>query len=60
VGHPVRFFIKTAGKWLYLFGLLYFLVPLLALYIIFPPMKGVGFFGIKQGGPMFTILQPTH
>jgi hypothetical protein len=49
------FFIKTTWKWLYLFGLLYFLVPLLALYIIFLPMKGAGVFGIKQGGPMFTV-----
>ena len=48
-------FTKTAWKWLYLFGLLYFLVPLLALYIIFLPMKGAGFFGIKQGGQMFTV-----
>ena len=49
-------FIKTAWKWLYLFGLLYFIVPLLALYIIFLPMKGAGFFGIKQGGPKFTVF----
>jgi hypothetical protein len=48
-------FIKTAWKWLYLFGLLYLLAPVLALYIIFLPMKGAGFFGIKQGGPMFAV-----
>jgi hypothetical protein len=48
-------FIKTAWKWMYLFGLLYFLAPVLALYIIFLPMKGAGFFGLKQGGPMFTV-----
>ena len=48
-------FIKTAWTWLYLFGLLYFLVPLLALYTIFLPMKGAGYFGLKQGGPMFAV-----
>ena len=48
-------FIKIAWKWLYLFGLLYFLMPMLALYIIFLPMKDAGFFGLKQGGPMFTL-----
>jgi hypothetical protein len=48
-------FIETAWKWLYLFGFLYFLVPLLALYIIFLPMKGAGFFGLAQGGPMFAV-----
>ena len=48
-------FIKTAWNWLYLFGFLYFLLPVLALYIIFLPMKGAGYFGLKQGGPMFTL-----
>jgi hypothetical protein len=48
-------FIKTAWNWLYLFGLLYFLLPVLALYIIFLPMSGAGYFGLKQGGPMFTV-----
>ena len=41
-------FIETAWKWLYLFGFLYFLVPLLALYIIFLPMKGAGFSGLSK------------
>lgn len=48
-------FIKTAWERLYIVGLLYFLVPVLALYIIFLPIKGAGFFGLKQGGPMFTL-----
>jgi hypothetical protein len=48
-------FIKTAWNWLYLFGFLYFLLPVLALYIIFLPMKGAGYFGLKQRGPMFTL-----
>src|SRR5271157_163960 len=48
-------FIKTAWKRLYLFGLLYFLAPVLALFLIFLPMSGAGYFGLRQGGPMFTV-----
>ncbi len=48
-------FIKTAWERLYLFGLLYFFVPLLALYIIFLPMSGAGYFGLQLGGPMFAV-----
>ena len=48
-------FIKLAWKRLYLFGLLYVIVPLLALYLIFLPMGGAGFFGLKMGGAMFTF-----
>jgi hypothetical protein len=54
-GIPFGFFIKTAWKRLYLFGLLYFLAPVLALYIIFLPMRGAGYFGLRQGGPMFAV-----
>ena len=54
-GIPFGLFIKTAWNGLYLFGLLYFLVPVLALYTIFLPMSGAGYFGLKQGGPMFAV-----
>lgn len=54
-GIPFGLFIKTAWEWLYLFGLLYFLAPVLALYIIFLPMSGAGYFGLRKGGPMFTV-----
>ena len=54
-GIPFGFFINTALKRLYLFGLLYFLAPLLALYTIFLPMSGAGYFGLQQGGPMFAL-----
>ncbi len=40
---------------LYLFGLLYFLAPILALFLFFLPKAGAGFFGLKMGGPLFTI-----
>ncbi len=54
-GIPFGLFIKAAWKRLYLFGLLYFLAPVLALFLFFLPMGGAGYFGLKQGGPMFTV-----
>ncbi len=54
-GIPFGIFVKTAWKRLYLFGLLYFLAPVLALFLIFLPMHGAGYFGLRQGGPMFTV-----
>ncbi len=46
-GIPFGLFIKVAWKRLYLFGLLYFLAPVLALFIIFLPMSGAGYFGLR-------------
>jgi hypothetical protein len=54
-GIPFGLFIGTAWNWLYLFGLLYFLVPVLALFTIFLPMSGAGYFGLRQGGPSFAV-----
>jgi hypothetical protein len=54
-GIPFGLFIKTAWKRLYVFGLLYFLAPVMALYTIFLPMRGAGYFGLQQGGPMFAV-----
>ena len=54
-GIPFGLFIKIAWNRLYLFGLLYFLAPVLALYIIFLPMSGAGYFGLQHGGPLFAI-----
>jgi len=54
-GIPFGLLIKTAWSGLYIFGLLYYLVPMLALFLIFLPMSGAGYFGLKQGGPMFTV-----
>ena len=53
-GIPFGFFMQIAWNWLYLFGLLYFLAPVLALYLIFLPMSGAGYFGLRQGGPLFA------
>ncbi len=54
-GIPFGLFMKTAWKRLYLFGLLYFLAPVLALFLIFLPMSGAGYFGLQRGGPMLTF-----
>jgi hypothetical protein len=54
-GIPFGLLIKPAWMRLYLFGLLYFLVPVLALFTIFLPMSGAGYFGLQQGGPRFTV-----
>jgi hypothetical protein len=54
-GIPFGLIIKTVWTRLYLFGLLYFLAPVLALFLIFLPMSGAGYFGLQKGGPMFTI-----
>jgi hypothetical protein len=53
-GIPFGLLLGAAWKSLYLFGFLYVLAPLLALYLIFLPMGGAGFFGLRQG-PMFTL-----
>src|SRR6266705_1953541 len=54
-GIPFGLFIATAWNHLYLYGVLYFLAPVLALFLIFLPMSGAGFFGLRQGGPMFPL-----
>jgi len=53
-GIPFGLLLKAGWMRLYLFGLLYFLLPVLALFVIFLPMSGAGFFGLRQG-PMFTV-----
>ena len=53
-GIPFGLLIKAVWGRLYLFGFLYFLAPVLALFTIFLPMSGAGFFGLQHGGPMFT------
>jgi len=47
--------IKPTWKRLYLFGFLYVLAPLAALFLFFLPMSGAGYFGLKHGGPLFTL-----
>ena len=47
-------FTRTAWKRLYLFGFLYVLAPLAALFLFFLPMAGAGYFGLNKG-PTFTL-----
>ena len=47
-------FTKTAWKQLYLFGFLYVLAPLSALFLFFLPMAGAGYFGLNKG-PTFAL-----
>src|SRR4029077_7432384 len=54
-GIPFGLVIKAVWRRLYLFGLLYFLAPVLALFTIFLPMSGAGFFGLEKGGPGFMV-----
>jgi hypothetical protein len=49
-GIPFGLLIKPLWRWLYLFGMLYFLAPVLALFTIFLP-KGA----LEQGGLSFAV-----
>jgi hypothetical protein len=53
-GIPFGLLIKAVWSRLYLVGFLYFLAPVLALFTIFLPLSGAGFFGLQHGGPTFT------
>ena len=53
-GNPFGLLIRAAWTQLYLFGYLYFLAPVLALFTVFLPLSGAGFFGLQHGGPTFT------
>ena len=43
-------------KHYYLIGFLYFLAPVLALYLFFLPKGGLGFFGLNKGLPFTFYL----
>jgi hypothetical protein len=47
--------VKAMWKRLYLIGFLYVLAPLTALFLFFLPVSGAGYFGLKMGGPLFTL-----
>ena len=53
-GIPFGLLIKAVWRRLYLLGLLYFFAPVLALFTIFLPMSGAGYFGLQRG-PRFTF-----
>jgi len=54
-GIPFGLLLGAFWRSLYLFGFLYVLAPLLALYLIFLPLGGAGLFGLQKGGPTFTL-----
>jgi hypothetical protein len=54
-GIPLGLLLDAAWPHLYLVGLLYFLAPLVALYLFFLPQAGAGLFGLKQGGWKFAL-----
>ena len=54
-GIPFGLLIGAAWTHLYLVGFLYFLAPVLALFLIFLPLGGAGYFGLRLGGPLFTV-----
>ena len=54
-GIPFGLLIEIAWKRLYLFRFLYFLAPVLALFTIFLPLAGAGFFGLERGGWGLTL-----
>jgi hypothetical protein len=49
-GIPFGLLINTLWRWLYLFGLVYFLAPVLALFTIFLPTGA-----LQQGGLSFAV-----
>jgi hypothetical protein len=53
-GIPFGLLVKPAWTRLYLVGFLYFLAPVLALFVFFLPVAGAGFFGLNKG-PLFTL-----
>src|SRR2546430_9523803 len=55
-GIPFGILLDAAWTHLYLFGFLYFLAPVLALFLIFLPMIGAGHFRLRQGWPWFMML----
>ena len=54
-GIPFGLVIDVVWPHLYLVGLLYFLAPVLLLFVFFLPKAGAGYFGLRAGGPMFTL-----
>ena len=52
-GIPFGLLLKAVWGRLYLAGFLYFLAPVLALFLYFLPTAGAGYFGLERG-PSFT------
>ena len=48
-GIPFGFITWRRSRYYYLIGFLYFLAPVLALFLVFAPMSGIGLFGLNKG-----------
>ncbi|HEX9859721.1 MAG TPA: hypothetical protein VGB23_00850 [Nitrospirota bacterium] len=55
-GIPFGLVVKMVWDRLYVFGLIYFIAPVIALYTVFAPMHGMGFFGAEAGPGMPVYL----
>lgn len=53
-GIPFGMMMRKFGDGFYLYGFLYFLAPVAALFLIFAPLQGMGFFALNKG-PLFTL-----
>jgi hypothetical protein len=53
-GIPFGMMMRRFGGGLYLYGFIYFLAPLTALFLIFAPLQGMGFFALDKG-PSYTL-----
>ena len=54
-GIPFGFLINTVWNRCYLFGFLYFLPTMAALFLFFLPKGGAGYFGLKAAEPLFPL-----
>src|SRR3974377_1516396 len=54
-GIPFGLLLEALWSRLYLFGFLCVLAPFVALFFFFLPAGGAGYFGLKAGGPKFTL-----
>ena len=55
-GIPFGLLIDAAWAHLYLVGFLYVLAPVLALFLIFLPLSGAGYFGLRRGARFTAYL----
>jgi hypothetical protein len=55
-GIPFALITWRRERYYYFIGWLYFLAPVVALYFIFAPMRGIGVFGLSKGLPYTFYL----
>jgi len=53
-GIPFGMMMRKLGDGVYLYGFIYFLAPVAALFLIFAPLQGMGFFALDKG-PSLTL-----